>query len=150
MKICKFLVPVLLLLVLTGCATPVGRVARDPQAYSGKTIKLKGEAGRGFSIPLTEITVFMLHGENNSVPVVAFSKPREGQSCSVKGTVWAFPQEGMDVGTTEAVKAVEDFLIQRDLVERKKARDASALVLTAVRKLSQGLGNIWFLIEDGA
>lgn len=150
MKVSKVLVPVVLVFVLAGCATSVGRVARDPQAYSGRIIKIKGEAGKGFSIPLTDITVFMLHGEGSSVPVVALSKPREGQSCSVKGTVWAFPQEGMDVGTTEAVKAVEDFLIERDLVERKKARDASALVLTAVRKLSQGLGNIWFLIEDGA
>ena len=148
MKVSKVLAPVVLLLILAGCATSVGRVARDPQAYNGKTIKIRGEAGRGFSIPLTDITVFILHGEDTSVPVAAFSKPREGQTYSIRGTVWAFPQDGMEAETTEAVQAVEDFLIEKDLVERKKARDASALVLTAVRKLSQGLGNIWFLIEE--
>lgn len=52
----------------------------------------KGEAGKGFSIPLTEIAVFLLKGEEASVPVVALEKPSEGDSVVVRGTVWAFPQ----------------------------------------------------------
>ena len=76
MKISKVLAPVVLLLILAGCATSVGRVARDPQAYNGKTIKIRGEAGRGFSIPLTDITVFILHGEDTSV--VGFSSGWDG------------------------------------------------------------------------
>lgn len=53
----------------------------------------------------------------------------------------------MTASTTEAVQAVEDYLVEKDLVERKKARDASALVLTAVGKLADGLGRVWFIIE---
>ncbi len=139
---------ILLTTLFMGCATSVGRIAQDPQAYNGKNLKIKGEAGKGFSIPLTEISVFLLKGDEGSVPIVALSKPSEGDSVAVRGTVWAFPQEGMNASTTQAVQAVEDFLVDNDLVDRKKARDASALVLTAVGKLAEGLGHVWFVIEE--
>lgn len=130
------------------CATRVGQIARNPQSYSGKTLRIKGAAGKGFSIPLTDISVFLLHGETTSVPVVAMKEPRQGQSLVVRGTVWAFPEEGMSLTTSEAVRAVEDFLVDQKLVSAKKARDASALILTAVGKLSRGLGHVWFVIEQ--
>jgi len=145
----KFVVLGLILVILatTGCVTSVGRIADDPDSYSGQVMKIKGEAGKGFTIPLTEIYVFLLKGKEASVPVVAMNKADQGSIVVIEGTVWAFPEEGMNAGSIEAVDAVQAFLIDHELVSEKRARDASALVLTAVGKLAAGLGNIWFVIE---
>ena len=70
-----------------------------------------------------------------------------GKRTAVRGEVWAFPERGMMESSTSAVEAVEDFLVDHKFVKRDKAREMSALVLTAVRKLAQGLGHTWFIIE---
>ncbi len=137
----------IVLIFLSGCATSPAKISEDPGHYDGKTVRLRGEVGKVFWIPLTDISIFLLKGKEANVPVITLSDRTEGEKTSVRGEVWAFPEDGMNIGSMKAVDAVEDFLIDNDIIERAKATEVSALILTAARKLSEGLGNIWFLME---
>lgn len=142
------LILVFIALTLTGCATPVAEVARNPSAYVGEVLKIGGTAGKGFSIPLTKVTVFLLKDGKTEVPVVALKKPKPGSSVVVRGTIWAFPEEDMNVSATKVLKALEDFLVEKGQVERRKARRVTVPIFTAVKKLSRGLGHLWFIVEQ--
>jgi len=138
---------VLLVVVLSACLTTPGEIDKDPSIYNGKTVKVRGEVEKIYNIPLTDISVFLLRDKETSVPVVSLVERDKGGKVVVDGQVWAFPEDGMNAGSIEAVEAVEDFLVENDIVGREKGREVSALVLTAIRKLASGLGEIWFIIE---
>ena len=147
----KTLLPLMLIpatALLMGCATPVTQIARNPLTYGGKTMRIRGTPGRAFSIPLTEVTVFMLKGEKANVPVVALKKPQPGRPLVIRGTLWTFPKEKMDASAAKALGALENFLVEKLQVERERARKVAAPILAAVKKLSKGLGHFWFIIEQ--
>jgi len=139
----------LVLMLVSGCATSPGRIGQDPQRYDGKLVTVRGTVGRSFRIPLIDISVFLLENSGDAVPVVSTREDRDkGSPVRVRGEVWAFPERGMNEDSAAAVKALERFLVDQDLVARDRARQMSAVVLTAVRELAGGLGHLWFIIEN--
>lgn len=137
----------LLSLGLGGCATNPRAIAENPQAWRGKTVTLRGTAGRGFSIPLTDFSVFLLEYSDGAIPVVAVRDRDKGARTSLTGEVWAFPQEEMSSGSADAVNALGNFLLDHTDIDRRRVREVSSLILTALGSLADGLGNLWFVIE---
>ncbi|MBI9103799.1 MAG: hypothetical protein JEY99_15390 [Spirochaetales bacterium] len=132
---------------LSACVTTPAKIDQDPGRYNGTLVKVRGEVEKIYKIPLTDISVFLLRDDEIAVPVVSLVEREEGGKVVVNGEVWAFPEEGMNAGSIEAVEAVEGFLVENDLVGKERGRQVAALVLTAVQKLAAGLGEIWFIIE---
>ena len=135
--------------MLTGCATVVSpkTVSENPQAWDGKKVTITGKVGVGFTIPLTDFSVFLLENPEGNVPVATVKTRTKDSKTNVTGEVWAFPARGMAETTTEAINALADFFVEDLNFERRKAREISALILTTAKRLGEGLSQFWFIIE---
>ncbi len=80
---------------LTACATrTIGHVLADPERYSNKEVKLRGEVERSYSV--LGRGAYELRDHTGTLWVISDrGVPREGTRVEVKGTI----RDGFDVGS---------------------------------------------------
>lgn len=131
-------------------ATPISRIAENPQAYSGKNVLIDGEVLQVINIPLVDSSLFLFGDDQWSVPVVSSIPHEKGESYRLSGRVMAFPENDSKEASKEAVQTIADFLVEREIVDAKKAEKAGDTVLKGLYRLSEGLGQVFFIIEGEA
>ena len=148
MKRYTFLILIMVLLFLTiGCVTPIADISENPQKYSGKEVVINGTIFNVVNIPLVDSSLFLFGDEENKIPVVSSVKHEKGEAYLLKGRVMAFPEEGSKEASREVIGSIADFLVEKEVVEEKKADKAATSILKGLYRLSEGLGQMFFIIE---
>lgn len=133
-----------------GCVTTVSRIQEDPQKYSDKTVSFKGEVMNVINIPLVDASVFLFGNEEDKVPAVSSMRHTKGEKYIMKGKVIAFPEDDSKEASEAVVTAIEEFLVEHDLVKKDKARRVGEAVLSGLYKVSEDLGRVFFVLEEDA
>ena len=142
----------LIVMFFFSCATttPISSISEDPQKYSGKTVLIDGEVLNVIHIPFVDSSLFLFGDGEWKAPVVSPVLHEKGETFRLTGRVMAFPEEGSKEASHTVVRAIADFLVEQQLVEEDKAEKTGNTVLKALYRLSEGLGQVFFIIEGDA
>jgi len=139
---------IICVLIFSSCVTAIPDIRENPQRYSGKTFTIKGEVMNVINIPFIDSSVFLFGNKDIQAPVVSSIRHEKGETYYMKGRVIAFPEEDTKVASREAVRSIADFLITHDIADEDKAEKVGASVLSGLYKVSEGLGQIFFILEE--
>lgn len=144
------LIVVTLALFTFSCATEIPAIQKDPQRYSGKTVAIRGEVMNVINIPLVDVSIFLFGNSEVKAPAFSSVKHTRGEEYVMKARVMAFPEDETKDASEDSIRAIADFLVEHDIAESGKAEKVGAAVLNGLYKVSEGLGRLFFLIEEEA
>jgi hypothetical protein len=83
-----------LCLALAGCdrlgigVTPIGDITKDPAAFEGKDVTLRGEIAESNKIPLLNVTVYAIKDATGQIWVTTtLDRPAVGETVTVRGKI---------------------------------------------------------------
>ncbi len=130
------------------CVTTSAGIKSNPQAYSGRKVRLSGEITVLVKVPLTAISVYVFEDKEGKVAVLSGAVHEKGERFILKGTVSAFPEKDLQGSSGKMIKTIEKFLVEKDIVSRDKAEKAASAVGKALDQLLKKLGSAFIITED--
>lgn len=145
-----YLLPMLAAVVVSACATPIATIEEQPGAYAGRTITVRGIVVDSFSVPGIDLSFYSLSDGTARMPVLAREPREEGEEVRVDVRVVAIAGEAAAEEAAQAVRELADYLAERDIVARSRARSVSRRVIQGIRTLGRGVSGSYLLVETRA
>ncbi len=139
---------ILIIIVMTfSCTVKIANLKENPKKYIEKEVAIKGVVTNKFTIPLTKLSFYELYDKTDTLFILTTNDVVKNQKRLVKGELIAYVGERAEESMEIMISQISKFLIENDLVEKKKARKFSKTIAEFFVKIIPNSNKAFMLIE---
>ncbi len=135
-------------ILVSGCATSLNTIRSQPDQYAGKKVLICGNIKHKFPIPFTEVRVYTIEDSTASMVLIGPSTYKPGAKVKTHAQVIGIAENDAVQSAKETADTLREILVSKKIADPATARKISAVVLTAVSKISSSVEGSYFLIDS--
>ncbi len=114
-------------------ATSIKDIAGSPREYVGDELRLRGEVISAHKVPLIDTWLLAVYDGTATIIVITGEQRETGDRFRARVKILGIATDGAEEASEEIARSIADFLVDRQITERNRARRGADSVVTFLR-----------------